>query len=287
MRTRFRSGWRASSTMSRPTTMRSWPRPRTTRHGSFGQIQAELTDTSEQEISLLRRMETWAARYENSPDAKAKELTAYLRAVCLPDGKHWTNERVVVFTEYRDTQIWLKELLAQEGMAGEQVQLLFGGMDAEAARAIAAGVPGAAGPEPGAHPARHRRRQRGHRPARALPPAGQLRHPLQPEQAGAAHRPHRPVRPAAQARGAALHRHRLGISQRHIQSGPGVPRADRGQGRPDGGGPRHGQRGPRRRRATADARRDRRLRHRERRRRHETVLPRTGGSPPTRTCPSR
>ena len=94
-----------------------------------GKIQAELTDASEQEISLLRRMETWAARYENSPDAKAKELTAYLKAVCLPDGKHWTNERVVVFTEYRDTQIWLKDLLAQEGMAGEQVQLLFGGME--------------------------------------------------------------------------------------------------------------------------------------------------------------
>ena len=94
-----------------------------------GKIQAELADVSEREISLLRRMETWAARYENSPDAKAKELITYLEAVCLPDGKHWTNERVVVFTEYRDTQIWLKDLLAQEGMAGEQVQLLFGGME--------------------------------------------------------------------------------------------------------------------------------------------------------------
>ena len=74
-------------------------------------------------------MEAWAARYENAPDAKARELITYLRAVCLPDGRHWTNERVVVFTEYRDTQIWLKDLLAQEGMAGDQVQLLFGGME--------------------------------------------------------------------------------------------------------------------------------------------------------------
>jgi superfamily II DNA/RNA helicase len=94
-----------------------------------GKIQAELTDVSEQEIGLLQRMESWSARYENSPDAKAKELITYLKAVCLPDGQHWTNERVVVFTEYRDTQIWLKDLLAQEGMAGEQVQLLFGGME--------------------------------------------------------------------------------------------------------------------------------------------------------------
>jgi superfamily II DNA or RNA helicase len=93
------------------------------------EIQAELTDVSELEINLLKRMEEWAARYEAMPDAKARELITYLQAVCIPDGKHWTNERVVVFTEYRDTQIWLKELLAQEGMGGDYVQLLFGGMD--------------------------------------------------------------------------------------------------------------------------------------------------------------
>jgi superfamily II DNA or RNA helicase len=96
-----------------------------------GKIQSELTDTSEQEISLLKKMETWATGYDNSPDAKAKELITYLQAVCRPDGTHWTNERVLVFTEYRDTQIWLKDLLAQEGMAGEQVQLLYGGMDGQ------------------------------------------------------------------------------------------------------------------------------------------------------------
>jgi superfamily II DNA or RNA helicase len=94
-----------------------------------GKIQAELTDTSQRELELLHQMGTWAARYENSPDAKAKELITYLKAVCRPDGKHWTNERVVVFTEYRDTQIWLKDLLAADGMDGEQVQLLYGGMD--------------------------------------------------------------------------------------------------------------------------------------------------------------
>jgi superfamily II DNA or RNA helicase len=96
-----------------------------------GKIQSELTDTSEQEISLLKKMGAWATGYDNSPDAKAKELITYLQVVCRPDGTHWTNERVVVFTEYRDTQIWLKDLLAQEGMGGEQVQLLYGGMDGQ------------------------------------------------------------------------------------------------------------------------------------------------------------
>ena len=94
-----------------------------------GRIQAELTDTSGEEIALLKKMEAWAARYETMPDAKARELLTYLKAVCLPDAQHWTNERVVVFTEYRDTQIWLKELLAQEGMGGDHVALLYGGME--------------------------------------------------------------------------------------------------------------------------------------------------------------
>jgi len=95
-----------------------------------GRIQVELADTTQQEIGLLKRMETWAARYEAMPDAKARELISYLTAVCRPDGQHWTNERVVVFTEYRDTQIWLKELLAQEGLGGDAVRMLYGGMDA-------------------------------------------------------------------------------------------------------------------------------------------------------------
>lgn len=95
-----------------------------------GRIQAELADTTEQEIAILRRLEAWAAGYEANPDAKAAELITYLKAVCMPDGVHWTNERVVVFTEYRDTQIWLKELLVQEGLGGDGVALLYGGMDA-------------------------------------------------------------------------------------------------------------------------------------------------------------
>lgn len=94
-----------------------------------GELQTALADATQQEIDLLRRMEEWATQYENAPDAKARELITYLKAVCRPDGANWTSERVVVFTEYRDTQIWLKDLLAADDMAGAQVQLLFGGMD--------------------------------------------------------------------------------------------------------------------------------------------------------------
>lgn len=92
-------------------------------------LQAEdSADDAGAEIALLRRMERWALAHEAEPDAKARELINYLTAVCKPDGRHWTNERVVVFTEYRDTQRWLASLLRQEGLDEPYLAQLHGGM---------------------------------------------------------------------------------------------------------------------------------------------------------------
>jgi len=84
---------------------------------------------SEEEFDLLKQMSAWAERHTPNPDAKARELIKFLTAVCHPD-KDWTNERVVVFTEYRDTQDWLVRQLQQEGL-GRGVAVLHGGMDAD------------------------------------------------------------------------------------------------------------------------------------------------------------
>lgn len=85
----------------------------------------------DREIELLRRMERWALAHEAEPDAKAGELLRYLTAVCRPDGELWTNERVVVFTEYRDTQRWLAGLLRDQGIDAPQLAQLHGGVDAD------------------------------------------------------------------------------------------------------------------------------------------------------------
>ena len=48
-----------------------------------------------------------------------------------PNGK-WSNERVIIFTEYRATQNWLQTLLAADGLTeGERLMTLYGGMDDE------------------------------------------------------------------------------------------------------------------------------------------------------------
>lgn len=88
---------------------------------------------SEAELNELAALERWANAARARPDAKAERLFAELEKTCCPtrrDGKPlWNDERVIVFTEYRDTQVWLEKLLAARGLGGERLQLLFGGMD--------------------------------------------------------------------------------------------------------------------------------------------------------------
>ncbi|MFD7461030.1 MULTISPECIES: DISARM system SNF2-like helicase DrmD [unclassified Streptomyces] len=84
------------------------------------------------ELDLLQEMERWALTHEAAPDSKAETLIRTLKAICRPDGRKWTNERVVVFTEYRDTQEWLYDLLQQEELTdGGRVERLHGGLSAE------------------------------------------------------------------------------------------------------------------------------------------------------------
>ncbi|HZO66584.1 MAG TPA: DISARM system SNF2-like helicase DrmD [Kribbellaceae bacterium] len=95
---------------------------------ALGRTRPMQPDATTEEIALLERMERWALAHEAQPDAKARALLEYLQAICRPDRTHWTNERVVVFTEYRDTQRWLAELLRQEGLAGQALAQLHGGL---------------------------------------------------------------------------------------------------------------------------------------------------------------
>ncbi len=84
------------------------------------------------EQALLDQLTAWAGEHGQESDAKARALLGYLVAECKggdPDGE-WNDERVVVFTEYRDTQRWLADLLDRYGLAaGGRLELLYGGMD--------------------------------------------------------------------------------------------------------------------------------------------------------------
>jgi superfamily II DNA or RNA helicase len=93
--------------------------------------QAALTA---EERTLLEQLATWVEARRNRLDARAEALIAWLTETCrTPDGE-WNDERVIVFTEYRDTQKWLVDLLLTHGFGGDRgarIATLYGGMDTD------------------------------------------------------------------------------------------------------------------------------------------------------------
>ena len=91
----------------------------------------QLPELSNEESALLERMRRWADDAEKRPDAKARVLLDHLIATCKPSGS-WTDARVIVFTEYRTTQMWLHHHLVNAGLGTEdRLALLHGGIDQE------------------------------------------------------------------------------------------------------------------------------------------------------------
>jgi hypothetical protein len=81
-----------------------------------------------EERRLLDSMRGWAERARDGGDTKAGVLLDWLGGIVRPGGI-WNDERVIVFTEYRDTQRWLQERLVARGLGGERLAMLYGGMD--------------------------------------------------------------------------------------------------------------------------------------------------------------
>ncbi len=91
-----------------------------------------------EETGLLEQMETWALRARSQRDTKAETLVRWLNEVIRP-GSKWGSERVIIFTEYRATQNWLRDVLAAEGFTGQgRLMTMFGGMEPDKREAVKA-----------------------------------------------------------------------------------------------------------------------------------------------------
>ena len=80
--------------------------------------------------SDLEELASWASGYQSRPDSRLDALVGMLDAVCRPDGKTWTGERVVVFTEYADTLEWIVSVLRQRGYS-ERLAVIRGSTSAD------------------------------------------------------------------------------------------------------------------------------------------------------------
>lgn len=86
-----------------------------------------LVTATQSEIDSLIE---WGRGYEHKADSRLEALLTFLNAVCRPDGTHWTNERVVVFTEYAATLDWIAGVLRQRGY-NDVLEIIQGSTPAE------------------------------------------------------------------------------------------------------------------------------------------------------------
>ncbi|MDP9889955.1 DISARM system SNF2-like helicase DrmD [Pseudarthrobacter enclensis] len=78
----------------------------------------------------LNALMDWGLSYESRADSRLDELLKYLDSVCRPDGKGFSPDRVVVFTEYAHTVDWLTRVLTQRGY-GDRLAVIQGSTSPE------------------------------------------------------------------------------------------------------------------------------------------------------------
>jgi len=77
---------------------------------------------------LFDRLTVWAERTKNQVDAKATSILSWLLDHLKTNGS-WNGKRVILFTEFKATQVWLEQILTSYGFGGERMMLIHGGVD--------------------------------------------------------------------------------------------------------------------------------------------------------------
>lgn len=86
---------------------------------------------SSEEEQVVARLLTWARGASGRADSKARELIRWVESIVRPGGQ-WSDQRVLLFTEYRATQNWLADLLAAHGLtSNRRLEMLYGGMPSD------------------------------------------------------------------------------------------------------------------------------------------------------------
>jgi superfamily II DNA or RNA helicase len=102
---------------------------RQTESEALGAVRRVAEPLTGAERELLQRLGRWARQAQDRPDSKLTAFRAWLDPIVRPGD--WSDERVIVFTEYRDTQRWLYERLIGAGFPAGRIAQLYGGQDEE------------------------------------------------------------------------------------------------------------------------------------------------------------
>jgi len=99
------------------------------------------------DVSDLEHLIAWGRRYEGRPDSKLDALLRLIRGELFVSDQ-WSDERLVIFTEYVSTLEWLRDVLEANGLGGERLSIIEGSTDTETREEIRARFTAAPGDEP-------------------------------------------------------------------------------------------------------------------------------------------
>lgn len=87
-----------------------------------------LAPLSSEEVKILSLMTDWANENRHKSDSKADAIIKWIEQNLRSDGD-WNDKRVILFTEYRTTLDWLREILTARGFGGDRLAIIHGGVD--------------------------------------------------------------------------------------------------------------------------------------------------------------
>lgn len=92
----------------------------------------EVAPTADEQ-AMLAELRSWAQVNKDRADSKANAIIEWIEGHLKTDGE-WNSRRVILFTEYRTTHEWLRQILASHDYGGDPLAILHGGMDQEKER---------------------------------------------------------------------------------------------------------------------------------------------------------
>ncbi|MBO8167324.1 MAG: DEAD/DEAH box helicase family protein [Kosmotoga sp.] len=79
-------------------------------------------------MNILEELKIVAAKTKDRPDCKINSLIQWINDYLRPNGK-WNRERVVIFTEFKDTLEYIVDQLMKNGIEKNRILQLYGGME--------------------------------------------------------------------------------------------------------------------------------------------------------------
>lgn len=94
------------------------------------EAKSSLPPLTEEDVEDLDWLSEWGHRFDGRPDSRLEALLSYVEGTLRSHGD-WSNERLVIFTEYVDTLRWVRDILRQQGYDDDRVEIIDGGTEAE------------------------------------------------------------------------------------------------------------------------------------------------------------